>query len=105
MWLQEFVFTHGDALPISEIEPAFSPLIPLCRELRTKVGPIDVLFVNGEGLLTVVECKLWNNPEARRAVLGQILDYAKELSSWSYDDLEAAIKKARKGNVVSLYQL
>jgi hypothetical protein len=105
MWLQEFVFTHGDALPISEIEPAFSPLIPVCRELRTNVGPIDVLFVNGEGLLTVVECKLWNNPEARRAVLGQILDYAKELSSWSYDDLEPAIKKARKGNVVSLYQL
>jgi hypothetical protein len=105
MWLQDFVFSHSDALPIAEIEPAFGPMIPLCRELRTNVGPLDILFINGDGLLTLVECKLWNNPEARRAVVGQILDYAKELSSWSYYELEAAIKKTRKGNLVSLYQL
>lgn len=99
------LFTHSEALPIAEVEPAFGPMIPVCRELGTQAGPIDILFVNGEGLLTLVECKLWNNPEARRVVIGQILDYAKELSGWSYDELEKAIKKARKGNGDSLYQL
>jgi hypothetical protein len=104
-WLQEFIFTHSEALPIADVEPAFGPMIPVCRELGTQAGPIDILMVNSEGLLTLVECKLWNNPEARRAVIGQILDYAKELSGWSYDELETAIKKARKGNGESLYQL
>jgi hypothetical protein len=102
-WLQEFIFAHSEALPIAEIEPAFGPMIPVCRELRTEAGPIDILFVNREGLLTLVECKLWNNPEARRAVIGQILDYAKDLSSWSYSELETAIKNSRKGNSDSLY--
>jgi hypothetical protein len=103
-WLQEFIFTHSEALPIGEIEPAFGPIIPVCRELRTDSGPIDILFVNREGLLTLVECKLWNNPEARRAVVGQILDYAKDLSSWSYGELETAIRNSRKGTNESLYQ-
>ncbi len=103
-WLQEFIFAHSETLPILEIEPAFGPLIPVCRELRTDAGPIDILFANREGLLTLVECKLWNNPEARRAVIGQILDYAKELSAWSYSELEAAIKSAHRGNSESLYQ-
>jgi hypothetical protein len=103
-WLQEFIFANSEALPIAEVEPAFGPLIPVCRELRTEAGPIDILFVNSEGLLTLVECKLWNNPEARRAVIGQILDYAKDLSSWSYGELEAAVRNSRKGNSDSLYQ-
>ncbi len=34
----------------------------------------------------LVEAKLWRNPEARRKVIGQILDYAKELSRWNYED-------------------
>ena len=28
----------------------------------------------------LIECKLWRNPEARREVVGQILDYAKVLT-------------------------
>lgn len=103
-WLQEFIFAHDEALPIVEIEPAFGPLIPVCRELRTAAGPVDILFVNREGLLTLVECKLWKNPDARRAVIGQILDYAKDLSSWSYSELETAIQSARRSNSESLYQ-
>jgi hypothetical protein len=41
--------------------------------------------------------KLWRNAQARREVIGQILDYAKDLSLWSYEDLEAAIMKASGG--------
>ena len=58
-WLQNFIFTHHQAIPIDEIEPAFGPLIPVCRELPTKAGPVDLLFISSNGLLTLVECKLW----------------------------------------------
>ncbi len=104
-WLQKFVFIHHHTIPINEIEPAFGPLIPVCRELPTGAGPIDVLFVNNNGLLTLVECKLWKNPEARREVVGQILDYAKEISQWSYADLENAIKQAQHVTQSTLYNL
>jgi len=93
-WLQEFIFKHHHVLPIDEIEPAFGPLIPVCRELPTDVGPIDLLFINHTGLLTLVECKLWKNPQARREVVGQILDYATEMSRWSYEQLEQAIGRS-----------
>jgi hypothetical protein len=63
------------------------------------------LFVNPNGLLTLVECKLWRNPEARREVVGQTLDYAKELNRWSYEDLDAAIKKHRGTDGDSLYEI
>ena len=93
-WLQKFIFKHHHVLPIDEIEPAFGPLIPVCRELPTDVGPIDLLFINHTGLLTLVECKLWKNPQARREVVGQILDYATEMSRWSYEQLEQAVGRS-----------
>jgi hypothetical protein len=43
----------------------------------------------------VVECKLWRNPQARREVVGQVLDYAKELAAWDYADLQREISIAR----------
>jgi hypothetical protein len=43
--------------------------------------------------LTIVETKLWRNPEARREVVGQILDYAKELNKWTFTDLDNAVKQ------------
>ncbi|MGQ9684192.1 MAG: hypothetical protein ACUVX9_16805 [Anaerolineae bacterium] len=104
-WLQGFLLAHPEAIPVGEIEPAFAPLIPVCRELPTAAGPIDLLFANHAGLLTLVECKLWKNPAARRQVVGQILDYAKELSRWSFEDLQAAIRAARGTTEPSLYQL
>jgi len=104
-WLQEFIFTNHHAIPVHEIEPAFKPLIPICRELPTNAGPIDALFINDKGLLTMVECKLWKNPEARREVIGQILDYAKEISQWSYETLQKATHKGKDSSGLSLYEL
>ena len=61
--------------------------------------------MNPLGRLTLAEFKLWRNPQARREVIGQILDYAKELASWGYEDLQREVSKTlkRPGNV--LYEL
>ena len=56
-------------------------------------GPIDNLLITPSGLPIIVECKLWRNPEGRREVVGQILDYAKELSRWSSSDLQREVAK------------
>ena len=95
-WLQQLLYLHPDALPISEIDDSFSGLVPVCREMETTAGPLDVLYVTPSGRLVIVEAKLWRNPEARRKVIGQILDYAKELSRWNYETLDAAVRRARR---------
>ena len=90
-WIQKLIYNHPTILPINEIEASFSPLISIGRELSTSVGCLDNLFVSPDGYLTIVETKLWRNPEARREVVGQIIDYAKELSKWTFTDLDKAI--------------
>ena len=99
-WLQQLVFGHPECLPLQELDPAYGDLIPVCREMNTGAGPVDIVFINKSGMLTLVECKLWRNPEARREVIGQILDYAKELGRWQYEDLQREVSKAlkQKGN-------
>lgn len=95
-WLQELIFRFPQLLPVSEIEPAFGSLLPVCTELLTPTGYVDNLFVTANGNLAIVECKLWRNPEARREVVAQIIDYAHGMSRWTYEDLENAVKQAER---------
>jgi hypothetical protein len=87
-WLQQALFKCPESLPVNDIDPHIGPLIPVCMEIETGAGPADILFVTPTGQLVLVETKLWRNPEARRAVVGQLLDYAKQLTSWTYDILD-----------------
>lgn len=94
-WLQKLLFGHPSLIPVDEIEPIFEGLIPLGMEVPTDAGLIDLIFMNPDGYLTLVETKLWRNPEARRQVVAQIVDYAKQVAEWSYDNLKNAILKAQ----------
>ena len=93
-WFQELLFSCPTLLPINDIEPGFGQLIPIARELPTARGPLDLFFVDPDGQLILIETKLWRNPEARRKVVGQIVDYATAISKWSYNDLVASVKAA-----------
>jgi hypothetical protein len=98
--IQALVQQHPSCLPIAEIDPMFCGPVPICMELNTPAGPIDNFMVTPSGLPVLVECKLWRNPEGRREVVGQILDYAKELSRWSSSDLQREVSRRvrREGN-------
>jgi hypothetical protein len=95
-WLQARLFEFPQALPITEIDPHAGALVPVCMELRTDSGPADILYVTRTGKIVLVETKLWRNAEARRIVVAQILDYAKELSAWTYEDLAREAAQASK---------
>ena len=99
-YVRNLAFENPACLPIAEIDSAYRNAVPICKELGTPAGPLDALFVTPEGRLVVLEAKLWRNPEARRKVVAQILDYAKELSRWSYEDLQRKVSQStgRKGN-------
>ena len=105
LFIQQLAFEHPECLPVAQIDRAYEGMVPVCMELSCPSGYIDALYVTPTGRLVIAEAKLWQNPEARRKVVGQILDYAKDLSRWNYEDLQREVSKAlkRKGN--ALFQL
>ena len=102
-WIQTLCYENPTLLPLGEIEPSFGGIVPVCRELQTESGSCDLIYLNDDGFITVGECKLWRNPEARRQAIGQVLDYAKDLCKWSYVKFEQECLKARKASASSLY--
>lgn len=50
-------------------------------------GPIDVLLVSSYGRIGIVETKLSYNPQKRREVVAQVLDYALSLQDTDREDL------------------
>lgn len=97
--LRDLLFAQPAMLPVAEIDPAIGPLVPIARELNVPdVGRIDAFLADGRGHLVIVECKLWRNPQARREVVGQILDYARALARFSYDDLQREVSRASSGS-------
>lgn len=52
----------------------------------------DLLFLDNEGVLTVVEDKLSNNHEIRRKVMGQAIEYAANISAaWTADHAKRSL--------------
>lgn len=103
-WLQELLYKHPSILPLHQIDEDFTPPISIGREIAN----IDNLFISPKGLITIVETKLWRNPEAHRTVVAQILDYANTLASWSFQQLNEAVQAFMKkwhGESKSIYQL
>ncbi|WP_338332359.1 hypothetical protein [Acetobacter sp. LMG 32666] len=102
-FIQTLVHNQPSVLPISKVEPVFSPLISVCMELPLKSGYLDNLLITPRGDLIAVECKLWRNPESRRTVIAQIIDYAKDLQAMTYEDLQNSIRQAKKDPTFNLY--
>lgn len=104
--LRDLIHDHPQIMPVHRLDPSYGCVFTVARELSIPgVGFVDVLLADERGRLVVVECKLWRNPQARREVVGQILDYAREISRYGYEDLQRQVSIAtrRSGNV--LYDL
>lgn len=103
--LQDIIFDHPECVPISDLDESYNPLIPVCKELSTNAGPLDIFMITPNGDLVVIETKLWANPESRRKVVAQILDYAKEMSKWTYSDLQREVNRNLKTKGNHLYNI
>jgi hypothetical protein len=103
VWLQRLLWDRPEIFPVGQIDPEFGALVPLCIELPlalggNQTGYLDNLFVTSSGGLVLVEVKLWRNPEARRSAVAQAMEYAAAVFRMGYDELDAAVTKARVAN-------
>jgi hypothetical protein len=100
-WLQGLLHGQPSVFPIEQIETGFGDLIPLCRELPLmfgagRSGSLDNVFVTSTGGIVLVEAKLWRNPQARREVVAQAMEYAGAVFRMNYEEFERTVRKARR---------
>lgn len=85
-WLQKLLEDAPSLIPAAEFGAQYKNLVCIGREVPVGSGEnrgyIDNLYVTPTGNIVLVETKLWRNQEARRTVVAQIIDYAKELRKW-----------------------
>lgn len=85
--LQTFFENYPQIIPGKQIDPGSEDpprFVLLQREMPVGSWALDHLFVDQRGILTLVETKLFQNPESRREVIGQIVEYAaNSAESWS----------------------
>jgi hypothetical protein len=100
--LQELLAKHPDLLAGEQIDPE-SPRrwLLISRELGVPGGPgpqtrwsLDHLFVDQDGIPTLVEVKRSTNSQIRREIVGQLLDYAANGTAyWSIEQMIAAFER------------
>lgn len=61
------------------------------------VGFADVVIVEADGAITIVECKLYDNPESHGAVIGQALSYAAGLCGLDYESFKDRFENGKLG--------
>ncbi|MBT9132080.1 MAG: Endonuclease NucS [Firmicutes bacterium] len=84
--LQDVVERFPEVIALDDLGVT-KPFIVIGREVATKAGYIDVLCIDGDGILTVIETKLARNSQIRREVVGQVLEYVAQLSKWRAHDV------------------
>ena len=93
-FLQELLVSSPQLLPVSSLRPDVGELICIGREVPTRnSGTMDNLYLSTGGYIVLVETKLWRNPEARRAVVSQVLDYVKDLATRDFEWLNTVWKR------------
>ncbi|MFC1952600.1 hypothetical protein ACFLWR_00520 [Chloroflexota bacterium] len=85
--LQDYLSKYPELIPLEEIMDNPPRLVCIGYEVVVPSGYIDLLFIDEDGTLTIVEVKLERNSEIHRKVIGQIMEYASQVSEWSIDDV------------------
>jgi len=74
---QEALKSNPEVIPVSDLDLA--EVVVVGRETTVPAGAIDLLLVDAQGRVIIVETKLSSNPELRRQVVAQVLDYGASL--------------------------
>lgn len=89
-YLQEIIHASPSILPIARLDRNYSPPVSIGREIVN----IDNLLISPAGKITIVETKLWRNPQSAREVIAQAVDYASILWEMGYEEFEEICRKA-----------
>jgi len=89
--LQDALKRNPEVIPVSDLD--LGPCVVVGREAGVPPGAIDILLVDTGGHVVILETKLAQNPELRRQVVAQVLDYGAGLwkAASNLKDFEALV--------------
>ncbi len=103
--LQGLLIESPFLIPIDEIREGVSPLVFAVGEFGLPgSGNTDILAFSADGDIAIIECKLAANPESRRKVIGQILEYASYLWGMSYREVDSRVQRLRGKSLPDLIE-
>ena len=102
--LQKLLAESPDLIPAQDMRESVGQLIAVVREVKVDIGFIDFLGFSAEGEIAVIECKLANNPEIKRKVIGQVLEYGAALLLMRYDEFYQKIQERAGKPLAELVQ-
>ncbi len=103
--LQHLLIESPFLIPIEEIREGASPLVFAIGEFGLPgSGNTDVLAFSADGDIAIIECKLAANPESRRKVIGQILEYASYLWGMSYREVDSQVERLKGKSLTELIE-
>jgi hypothetical protein len=87
--LQKLLYEDPRLIPFADLGEGYPEPRAFVREAGLPgSGNTDLVGVDEQGRITVIECKLATNPEQKRKVVGQVLEYAAFLWQMSYESFE-----------------
>jgi len=86
--LQKLLADSPDLIPAQDMREGVGQLVTVVREVNIDIGFIDFLGFGAEGEIAVIECKLANNPEIKRKVIGRVLEYGAALWGMGYEEFD-----------------
>jgi hypothetical protein len=91
--LQKLLAESPSLISIQDVREGAGQLVVAVREFPLPfIGFIDLLAFSAEGDMTLIECKLASNPQIKREVIGQALEYGGQLWQMTYEDLDEKIR-------------
>lgn len=102
--LQNLLAESPGLISISDVREGAGSLVAAVREFPLPIGYIDLLAFSAEGDIAVIECKLASNAEAKRKVIGQVLEYGANLWQMSYEELDQGIRTRSGASLVELME-
>ena len=103
--LQNLLIESPSLIPVDEIRESGSRLVLGISEFGLPgSGNTDVLAFSPDGEIAIVECKLATNPESKRKVSGQILEYAAYLWGMTYEEINSRVQKMKNRGLSELIE-
>jgi len=99
--LQKLLAESPSLIPVDEIREGVTSLVFAIYEFGLPgSGNTEILAFSADGDISIIESKLATNPESKRKVMGQILEYAAYLWGMTYDQVNARVQSLKEKEAV-----
>src|SRR5687767_14790951 len=100
--LQKLLADSPSLISINDVRPGSGLLITAVREFPLEIGYVDLLAFSAQGDMAIIECKLADNLEIKRKVIGQTLEYGAHIWGMTYSDFDEKIRRRTGKNLATL---